>query len=131
MVVEAVLAIESVIAARSVLLTGSGFDSVIELLSGVTLLWRLSSEARGLSAPRLESVERRATRISAVLLVLLCGYLLFFGLGGLVVGLRPEGSVLGVVVSAAPVVGMPVLSRRKRQAHLPIASPARRAHIPQ
>ena len=129
MLVEAVLAIGAGIAARSVLLTGFGFDSVIELLSGVTLLWRLSSEARGLSAPRLESVERRATRISAVLLVLLCVYLLFFGLGGLVVGLRPEGSVLGVVVSAAAVVVMPILAWRKRQANLMIGSAALRADI--
>jgi len=73
MFAEAVLAIGAGVGARSVLLTGFGFDSVIELLSGVTLLWRLSSEARGLSAPNLESVERRATRISAVLLGLLEG----------------------------------------------------------
>ncbi len=129
MVAEAALAIGAGIAARSVLLTGFGFDSIIELLSGVTLLWRLSSEVRGLSAPRLESVERRATRISAVLLVLLCVYLLFFGLGGLVVGLRPEGSVLGVVVSAAAVVVMPILAWRKRQANLTIGSAALRADI--
>jgi hypothetical protein len=129
MAAEAALAIGAGIAARSVLLTGFGFDSVIELLSGVTLLWRLSSEARGLSAPNLESVERRATRISAVLLVLLCVYLVLFGLGGLVVGLRPEGSVLGVAVSAAAVVVMPILAWRKRQANLTIGSAALRADI--
>jgi divalent metal cation (Fe/Co/Zn/Cd) transporter len=129
MAAEAALAIGAGIAARSVLLTGFGFDSVIELLSGVTLLWRLSSEARGLSAPNLESAERRATRISAVLLVLLCVYLLVFGLGGLVVGLRPEGSVLGVVVSVAAVVVMPILAWRKRQANVIIGSAALRADI--
>jgi divalent metal cation (Fe/Co/Zn/Cd) transporter len=129
MLVEAVLAIGAGIAARSVLLTGFGFDSVIELLSGVTLLWRLSSEARGLSTPRLESVERRATRISAALLVLLCVYLLVFGLGGLFVGLRPEGSVLGVVVAAAAVIVMPGLAWRKRQANVTIGSAALRADI--
>lgn len=129
MVAEAALAIGAGIAARSVLLTGFGFDSVIELLSGVTLLWRLSSEARGLSTPRLESVERRATRISAALLVLLCVYLLVFGLGGLFVGLRPEGSVLGVVVAAAAVIVMPGLAWRKRQANVTIGSAALRADI--
>ena len=69
MAVEAVLAIGAGIAARSVLLTAFGFDSVIELLSGITLIWRLSSEARGAEAPRTETVERRAT-VAAVLLVL-------------------------------------------------------------
>ena len=129
MFAEAVLAIGAGIAARSVLLTGFGFDSVIELLSGVTLLWRLFSESRGLSAPNLERVERRATRISAVLLVLLTAYLLFFGLGGLVVGLRPEGSVLGVVVAAAAVLVMPILAWRKRRANVAIGSAALRADI--
>ena len=129
MFAEAALAIGAGIAARSVLLTGFGFDSVIELLSGVTLLWRLSSESRGLSAPNQESVERRATRISAVLLVLLCAYLVCFGLGGLLVGLRPEGSLLGVVVSAAAVLVMPVLAWRKRQANVTIGSAALRADI--
>jgi hypothetical protein len=129
MFAEAVLAIGAGIAARSVLLTGFGFDSVIELLSGVTLLWRLSSEARGLSAPNLESVERRATRISAVLLVILCAYLLFFGLGGLVLGQRPEASVLGVAVAGAAVVVMPVLAWRKRRANAIIGSAALRADI--
>jgi divalent metal cation (Fe/Co/Zn/Cd) transporter len=126
---EAVLAIGAGVAARSVLLTGFGLDSVIELISGATLLWRLSSEARGLSAPNLERVERRATRISAVLLVLLCAYLLFFGLGGLFLGQRPEPSVLGVVVAAAAVLVMPVLAWRKRRANAVIGSAALRADI--
>jgi divalent metal cation (Fe/Co/Zn/Cd) transporter len=124
MLAEAVLAIGAGIAARSVLLTGFGFDSVIELLSGVTLLWRLSS-----SSTQIEGVERRATQISAVLLVLLCAYLLFFGLGGLVVGLRPEGSVLGVLVSAAAVLVMPILAWRKHQANVTIGSAALRADV--
>ncbi|HEY8864190.1 MAG TPA: cation transporter [Candidatus Dormibacteraeota bacterium] len=124
MVAEAALAIAAGIVARSVLLTGFGFDSVIELISGVTLLWRLSSRAT-----HTEVVERRATLISAVLLVLLCAYLLFFGLGGLVVGLRPEGSVLGVLVAAAAVLVMPILAWRKRRANAIIDSAALRADI--
>src|SRR3981081_3543143 len=78
MAFEAVLAIGAGIAARSVLLTAFGFDSVIELLSGVTLLWRLSSQARGSGT----SLEHRAIQISAVLLVLLSAYLVLLGGGG-------------------------------------------------
>ena len=129
MAVEAVLAIGAGIAARSVLLTAFGFDSVIELISGGTLLWRLSSEARGASTERLEIVERRATRISAVLLALLCAYVVFVGLAGLVARLRPDGSALGVGVAAAAVVVMPLLAWRKRRANLVIDSPALRADI--
>jgi len=129
MAVEAVLAIGAGIVARSVLLTAFGFDSVIELISGGTLLWRLSSEARGANSERMESVERRATRISAVLLVLLCAYVVLVGLAGLVARLRPEGSALGVGVAAAAVLVMPLLAWRKRRANLVIGSPALRADI--
>ena len=129
MAVEAVLAIGAGIVARSVLLTAFGFDSVIELISGGTLLWRLSSEARGAGGERLETVERRATRISAVLLVLLCAYVVLVGLAGLVSRLRPEASVLGVGVAGAAVLVMPLLAWRKGRANLVIGSPALRADI--
>ena len=129
MAVEAVLAIGAGIAARSVLLTAFGFDSVIELLSGVTLLWRLSSEARGAEAPRMETIERRATVISAVLLVLLSAYLVVVGLGGVVGHLHPSGSALGVAVSAAAVVVMPILAWRKLRVNSVIGSAALRADI--
>jgi len=129
MAFEAVLAIGAGIVARSVLLTAFGFDSVIELISGGVLLWRLSSESRGASTERVESVERRATRISAVLLVLLCAYVVLVGFGGLIAKLRPEASVLGVGVAAAAVVFMPLLAWRKRRANLVIGSPALRADI--
>jgi divalent metal cation (Fe/Co/Zn/Cd) transporter len=102
---------------------------VIELLSGVTLFWRLSSEARG-SAPRtMESIERRATVISAALLVLLCAYLLLVGLAGLATRLHPAGSWLGVAVAAAAVLVMPLLAWRKRRANAVIGSAALRADV--
>src|ERR1700720_2691665 len=83
MAFEAVVAIGAGVVARSVLLTAFGFDSVIELLSGVTLLWRLSSEARGALPRAMEAIERRATVILAALLVLLCAYLVLVGLAGI------------------------------------------------
>ncbi len=129
MALEAVLAIGAGVAARSVLLTAFGFDSVIELLSGVTLLWWLSAEARGASGARMEGMERRATQISAVLLVLLCAYLVLTGVGGLLLQLHPEGSEVGVAVSAAAVVVMPVLAWRKRRVNATLDSAALRADI--
>ncbi len=129
MAVEAVVAIGAGIAARSVLLTAFGFDSVIELISGGTLLWRLSSEARGATSERIEAVERRATWISAVLLGLLCIYLFGVGLAGLLARLRPEGSALGVGVAAAAFVVMPLLAWRKQRVNVALNSSALRADI--
>ena len=67
MTIEAVVAIGAGVAAGSVLLTAFGLDSVIELISGAVLVWRLQYEVAGASAKRVESVERQTTRISAVL----------------------------------------------------------------
>jgi divalent metal cation (Fe/Co/Zn/Cd) transporter len=129
MAAEAVLAIGAGISARSILLTAFGFDSVIELLSGVTLLWRLSSEARGAAGASMETVERRATTISAALLVLLTAYLVLVGAVGLAARVHPAGSGLGVAVSAAAVLAMPILAWRKRTANLLIGSAALRADV--
>jgi divalent metal cation (Fe/Co/Zn/Cd) transporter len=129
MLAEAVLAIGAGIAARSMLLTAFGFDSVIELISGGVLLWRLSSESRGSSTERVEGIERRATQISAALLVLLSIYVVVVGLVGLITRLQPDGSALGLAVSTAAVLVMPILAWRKRRANLVIGSPALRADI--
>jgi divalent metal cation (Fe/Co/Zn/Cd) transporter len=129
MAVEAALAIGAGIAARSVLLTAFGADSLIELLSGGTLLWRLRIEAAGGNEARVESVERRAEWISAVLLILLCAYVAVTAIGGLVLRIQPERSWLGVAVSAAALIVMPWLAARKRVANQTIRSPALRADI--
>lgn len=129
MALEAVLAIGAGIAARSVLLTAFGADSLIELLSGATLLWRLRAEAAGRSDARLDLVERRAVWISAVLLILLCTYVALTSIAGFVLRIEPERSWLGVAVSATAVVVMPWLAARKRTANRTIQSAALRADI--
>jgi divalent metal cation (Fe/Co/Zn/Cd) transporter len=129
MVAEAALGIGAGIAARSVLLTVFGFDSVIELLSGVVLLRRLNFEAMGRSQGGVERMERTTARISAALLVLLCAYVVVTSLGGLLVGLRPEGSLLGAAVAAAALVVMPLLALAKGRANRLIDSASLRADI--
>ncbi len=106
MVIEAALAIGAGIAARSVLLTAFGVDSVIELLSGVVLYRRLKGDS--------ERLEAAATRISAVLLVLLCVYVIVTSLTGLLLRVEPSASVVGIAVSAVALVAMPLLARAKR-----------------
>jgi divalent metal cation (Fe/Co/Zn/Cd) transporter len=129
MAVEALLAIGAGIAARSVLLTAFGFDSVIELLSGIVLWRRLNFEAKGRSQDGIERMERTAARISGVLLILLCAYIVATSLGGLLIGLKPEGSILGIAVSAAALVVMPLLALAKRRANREIGSASLRADI--
>jgi divalent metal cation (Fe/Co/Zn/Cd) transporter len=129
MVLEAIAAIGAGIAARSVLLTAFGFDSVIELISGALLLWRLSVEARGRGSARIESVEKRAALVSAGLLVLLSIYVVATSALGLLARVEPEGSLLGIAVSIAAVVIMPLLASSKRRVNLEVDSAALKADI--
>lgn len=115
MVIEAALALGAGIVAGSILLTAFGLDSVIELVSGSVLLWRLSVEANGGDVERVEQVERGATWVVAVTLALLCVYVLASSIAGLVTQSKPESSPVGIGVSIAAVIVMPYLALRKRQ----------------
>lgn len=129
MAIEAVVAIGAGVLARSVLLTAFGLDSVIELISGAVLAWRLQYELSGRTAQRVEGAERISTIISAVLLVLLCGYLVFVGLAGVISHSKPEGSPIGVSIALAALIVMPLLGLAKLRANRVIGSAALRADI--
>jgi divalent metal cation (Fe/Co/Zn/Cd) transporter len=119
MVVEA-LAIGAGVVARSVLLTAFGIDSVIELLSGIALYRLLAGAVR---------TERQTIRISAVLLVALCAYVVLSSAAGLALRLTPATSIVGIAVTAAAIIAMPLLARAKGRANLVIQSPSLRADI--
>ncbi len=114
MVVEATVAIGAGVLARSVLLIAFGIDSIIELVTGGVLLWRLLTEARGVSMARVERAENRAAWITGVGLVLLCLYVVTSAALGLFTHHKAEVSIVGIALSVAAVIGMPVLARRKR-----------------
>ena len=129
MLVEAALALGAGVAARSVLLTAFGFDSVVELMSGVVLLRRLSVEAHGSALVSVERLEKTTARISAVLLALLCAFVALTSAAGLLFRIKPDGSVLGLVVAAAATAGMPVLAWAKARANRTIGSASLRADV--
>jgi divalent metal cation (Fe/Co/Zn/Cd) transporter len=129
MAAEAVIAVGAGIAAKSVLLTAFGFDSVVELLSGIVLLRRLSYESGGADGGGVVRVEKTATRISAVLLVLLCAYVALSSIAGLALGLKPDASGIGLVVAAVALIVMPLLARAKRGVNRILDSASLRADI--
>jgi divalent metal cation (Fe/Co/Zn/Cd) transporter len=115
MVVEMAVSIGAGIAARSVLLTAFGVDSLIELVSGSILLWRLSSENRGEDLGSVRQAERRAAWVVAVSLSLLCAYVLISSVYLLLTHAKPESSVIGIGISAAALLIMPWLAVSKRR----------------
>ena len=114
MTVEAIVSIGAGLLARSLLLTAFGLDSVIELITGSILLWRLRVEARGASPEGVEPAERRAQLVTVVALVLLCLYVLATAVVDLLGVTRSEGSTIGILISLAAVVVMPWLAWVKR-----------------
>lgn len=126
MVVEAAVAIGAGIVARSVLLTAFGLDSIIELVTGSVLLWRLLTEARGGELARVESAENRAAWVAGIGLVLLCVYVVVTAALSLILRDKPDGSVVGIGLSVAAVVLMPLLAWRKRAIAVQVGSAALR-----
>jgi divalent metal cation (Fe/Co/Zn/Cd) transporter len=128
MAVEAAISIGAGFVTHSLLLVAFGLDSVIELITGVILLWRLSVQARGASIARVEEAERRSAWVVAFALIALCLYIVGSVGIGLHVRERPDSSLVGLGVAAVAVIGMPLLARRKRQPAAQLDSAALRGN---
>jgi divalent metal cation (Fe/Co/Zn/Cd) transporter len=115
MVVEMAVSIVAGIAARSVLLTAFGVDSLIELVSGSILLWRLSTENRGGDLGSVKRAEHRAAWVVAASLSLLCAYVLISSVYLLLIHAKPESSLVGITISMAALLVMPWLAVSKRR----------------
>ncbi len=126
MILEAAVALVAGWAAHSLLLTAFGLDSVIELVTGGALLWRLTVEAHAGTTARVAWAERRATWITGGSLVGLCVYVALSAGAGLVLHQQAETSWLGISLALAALGIMPLLAWRKRQIAAQIDSAALR-----
>ena len=110
-VLEGVIAIAAGVGAGLVSLIGFGVDSGIESASAVLVVIRLAARLR--TGEFDERRERFALRGIALTFFALAGYVTVDGIRALVVGDRPDVSVVGMVVLGASVVVMPVLAALK------------------
>lgn len=107
-VVEAVVAISAGLVAGSVALIGFGLDSMVEVSSGLVILWQFRH-------PLPEHRERRALRILAILFFALAAFVGFESVRALVGGHRADASVVGVGLAIASLIVMPALSVAQRR----------------
>jgi divalent metal cation (Fe/Co/Zn/Cd) transporter len=112
MVIEAVVALASGIAAGSLVLVAFGLDSVIELISAGVLIWRLSVELRNGQAFS-EDAERIASRIGGALLLTLAAYVVVAAGWNLWSQQGEEFSWPGLIVTLLAIPIMRYLARRK------------------
>lgn len=96
--------------AGSVALIGFGLDSCIELISGLTMLWRLQ-HARDMH--HSEASEKRALKIIGWSFILLALYVAFDATHSLLTHDRPETSYMGIAIAVCSIVVMMYLVPRK------------------
>jgi divalent metal cation (Fe/Co/Zn/Cd) transporter len=127
MVIEASVALSVGFATRSVSLQGFGLDSIVELIAGGILLWRLMVEQRGGSTERIEVAERRASWVTAISLFALALYIVGDSAFAFVTRTQPEASWWGVSLAIAAAIIMPLLWQGKLRVAKRIGSAALKA----
>jgi divalent metal cation (Fe/Co/Zn/Cd) transporter len=116
-VVEAVIAIAAGLAAGSVALIGFGLDSVVEVSSGLIILWQFRHRLP-------ESRERQALRLMAFSFFALAAYVTFESVRALFFGGEPEASPVGIGLAIASLIIMPFLSWAQRRTGRALGSDA-------
>lgn len=116
---------------KSLLLEGFGFDSVIELLSALVLLWRLRVEAQGhANEEAIEGVEHRAATLVGYSLLVVAGYVVISAAYGLFLAPRAANtheSAWGILIGLIAKIGMPILAGSKLKVAARLHSRALRA----
>ena len=107
-VVEAVIAIAAGVAAGSVALIGFGLDSVVEVSSGLIVLWQFRHRLP-------ETRERQALRLMALSFFALALYVGVESIRALFGDGDPEPSPVGIGLAVASLLVMPVLSWAQRR----------------
>jgi divalent metal cation (Fe/Co/Zn/Cd) transporter len=116
-VVEAVIAIAAGVVAGSVALVGFGLDSVVEVSSGLVILWQFRH-------PLPESRERTALRLMALSFFGLAAYVATESVRALATGSEPDASPVGIGLATASLVVMPFLSWAQRRTGRALGSSA-------
>lgn len=107
-VLEAMIAVTAGLVAGSVALVGFGLDSIVEVSSGLVILWQFSHRLP-------ESREQRALRLMAVSFFALAGYVGFESVRALVTSSEADPSPVGIALAIASLIVMPLLSWAQRR----------------
>lgn len=124
---EAIVSVSAGVAAGSIALLGFGFDSLIEIASATAAWWRVSSK----TSSQRDSRERISLRLIGACFLVLAFYVSIDSGLTLWKHREPSRSILGLLMTAASAVVMPLLSARKRKVAAALHSRAVRADAAQ
>jgi divalent metal cation (Fe/Co/Zn/Cd) transporter len=127
MVIEAAVAIGAGISAHSLSLTAFGVDSIIELVAGAVLLWRLMIEAQGAGLAHVQRAEKSSSWVVGIALLALAVYVVAASIVKLITHQGAETSFWGIGLAIASGIIMPYLSRAKKRIGSEIGSKALRS----
>lgn len=127
MVIEALIAILSGIMAHSLSLVAFGADSIIELVAGIVLLWRLMLEVKGASLEKVDRAEKTASWTVGISLILLAIYIVVAAIHELWTQQGAESSPIGIGLAVVSTLLMIYLSRAKKRIGDEIGSKALKA----
>lgn len=106
--IEAVIAIAAGTVAGSSALVGFGLDSVVEVSSGLVILWQFRHRLP-------DSREQQALRLIALSFCALAGYVAQDSVRALLSGAEPDTSPVGIALAATSLCLMPFLSWAQRR----------------
>lgn len=106
--IKAVIAITAGLVAGSVALVGFGLDSIVEVSSGLIILWQFRH-----ALP--ESREKQALRLMALSFFALAAYVTFESVRALLGDHDPDPSPVGIALATASLGIMPFLSWAQRR----------------
>ncbi|HYU17218.1 MAG TPA: cation transporter [Chloroflexota bacterium] len=120
---EAVSTIASGLLSHSIALVAFGLGSLAEVGSGLVMAWRLSREGPDQAAN--ERAERRALRLIGLSFLGIAAYVVFESIAELLgIGVRPQQSIVGLILVGLSLAAMPGLVWAKRRVAADLGSPA-------
>jgi divalent metal cation (Fe/Co/Zn/Cd) transporter len=121
---EGLIAVVAGTIAGSISLVGFGIDSFIEVISGATLLWRMTVDA---NVQTRERNERLSLRIVGICFFSLAAYVAYESCSDFIGRKAPEHSIAGIILACMSLAVMPILSHAKKKVGYQLRSAAMKA----
>jgi divalent metal cation (Fe/Co/Zn/Cd) transporter len=109
---EGLVAVIAGLIAGSISLVGFRLDSLVEVISDATLLWRMSVDA---DVQSRERNERLSLRIVGACFIALAIYIAYEAASDLISRKAPEHSIPGIVLACVSLIVMPIPARAKKR----------------